>query len=257
MLKPVDYDRRQQAVYARGRAVGPEVLATWMTALAGHAPARRPLAVLDLGCGIGRFTPSLAETFGGPVYGVEPSAGMRGQAETSAPHPAVSYLEGRAEAIPLPDDSCDIVLMYLSFHHLRDRAAGAREIRRVLRPGGRLFLRSVFADRLPVTHAQGWHRFFPRAAEIEAQMFPTLQQAKDVFAAVGLEPVAFDTIERPFTASLAAHAEQLRHRAISTFEHMTEAEIAEGFARLDAAIAAETTPQPQIGKEDLLVLGVA
>ena len=36
---------------------------------------------------------------------------------------------------------------------------------------------------------------------------------------------------------------------------MTEEEIADGFRRLDAAVAAESEPQPVLGKEDLLVLG--
>ena len=44
-------------------------------------PSRRSLAVLDLGSGTGRFTPALAEAFGGPVYGVEPLHKMRAVAE--------------------------------------------------------------------------------------------------------------------------------------------------------------------------------
>src|SRR5437660_5249814 len=103
MLEPVDYDKHQSKVYAQGRALAPGVLAGWMSAFARHASLGRPLPVLDLGSGTGRFTPGLAETFGGPVYGVEPSHGMRQAALASAPHPAVTYLEGSADAIPLPD----------------------------------------------------------------------------------------------------------------------------------------------------------
>ncbi|HET6296948.1 MAG TPA: class I SAM-dependent methyltransferase, partial [Kribbella sp.] len=66
----VDYDERLHRVYAEGRRLTSAALGEWMGAFTGHAPTERPLAVLDLGCGIGRFTPALAETFGGPVYGV-------------------------------------------------------------------------------------------------------------------------------------------------------------------------------------------
>jgi ubiquinone/menaquinone biosynthesis C-methylase UbiE len=76
----IDYDGRQSTVYAKGRALSPEVIASWMAAFTRHAPTRRPLSVLDLGSGTGRFTPALADTFGGPVYGVEPSAGLRSAA---------------------------------------------------------------------------------------------------------------------------------------------------------------------------------
>jgi ubiquinone/menaquinone biosynthesis C-methylase UbiE len=95
-LRRIDYDEQQHAVYARGRALSPEVIAAWMTAFARHAGPRRPLTVLDLGSGTGRFTPALAQTFGGPVYGVEPSARMRAVAEESARHNNVTYLAGSA-----------------------------------------------------------------------------------------------------------------------------------------------------------------
>jgi SAM-dependent methyltransferase len=49
----------------------------------------------------------------------------------------IRYVEGRAEAIPAPDGVFDAVLASLSLMYVIDRAA-AREIARVLRPGGRL-----------------------------------------------------------------------------------------------------------------------
>src|SRR6266516_3883173 len=40
-VEKVDYDDRQHAVYAQGRAVSPAMIAAWMKVFAGHAPARR------------------------------------------------------------------------------------------------------------------------------------------------------------------------------------------------------------------------
>ena len=88
-LKRVDYDDGQHANYARGRQMPPEALARWMARFAEHLPERRPLTIVDLGSGIGRLTPALAETFGGPVYGVEPSARMREIAVATAAHPEI------------------------------------------------------------------------------------------------------------------------------------------------------------------------
>jgi ubiquinone/menaquinone biosynthesis C-methylase UbiE len=226
--------------------------AAWMTVFAGHAPARRPLAVLDLGSGTGRFTPALAHTFGGPVYGVEPSQRMRQVAQQSSAHPAVTYLAGRAERIPLAGDSCDVVLMYLVFHHVSDRAAAAADIARVLRPAGRVLIRSTFADRLPDLW---WHRFFPRAAEIEKEMFPAVGQVEEAFSAAGLRILALEPVPEHFADSMAESAARLRLRAISTFEYLTDEETAQGFAALDAAVAAGASAQPVDGVSDLLVLG--
>lgn len=252
-LKRVDYDENQHRCYAEGRRMPPEALARWMARFAEHLPNRRPLTLVDLGSGIGRFTPALAETFGGPVYGVEPSARMREVAVATAARPRVTYLAGEAASIPLDDHSADAILMFLSLHHVPDRAAGAAEIARVLKPGGRVLIRSPFSDRMT---GGWWQSFFPRALEIEKQMFPALAEVTDLFETVGLKPLALVEVVEVYAASQAEAAEKLRLRAISTFEHMTDAEIEEGFARLEAHVAAHPESGPaSTGQSDLLVLG--
>ena len=110
----MDYDGRQHTVYARARALPPETITQLTAAIAGHAPARRPLTVLDLGSGTGRVTPALADEFGGPACGVEPSSRMRAIAKAAAAHPAVTYLRGAAADIPLADAACDLALRGIS-----------------------------------------------------------------------------------------------------------------------------------------------
>ena len=66
------------------------------------------------------------------------AAKMREVAQSLSPHPRVSYVDGHAAAIPLPDASVDFLLMFLSFHHYPDKAAAVREIHRVVKPGGRV-----------------------------------------------------------------------------------------------------------------------
>src|SRR5262249_11789131 len=56
----------------------------------------------------------------------------------------VELAEGRAEAIPAPADSFDVVLASLSLMYVIDRAAAANEIARIMRPGGR-FVAAVWA----------------------------------------------------------------------------------------------------------------
>src|SRR5207342_966318 len=58
--------------------------------------------------------------------------------------PNVQVHEGRAEAIPAGPATFDVVLASLSLMYVIDRAAAAREIARVLRPGGR-FVAAVWA----------------------------------------------------------------------------------------------------------------
>jgi len=234
-LAQVDYDRVQHQVYAKARALPADAIRRYMDAFTPYLPERRPLVGIDLGSGTGRFTPTLAETFGGPVYGVEPADGMRRAAVAEASHPQVSYLAGRAEAVPLADATADFVLMFLSYHHVTDKPAAAREIARVLKPGGRLLLRSMFRERIP---DHWWRGYFPRSWDVERAMFPPEAETRDIFAAAGLPTVESVRMELPFEGDIAEAVARLKLRAVSTFEHLTEQELDEGFARLDADLAA-------------------
>ncbi len=65
MAGKVNYDDRQFAVYAKGRAMSPAMRDMWMTVFARHAPPQRPLPVVDLGCDLsttGRRRPRSAGT---------------------------------------------------------------------------------------------------------------------------------------------------------------------------------------------------
>jgi SAM-dependent methyltransferase len=99
--------------------------------------------VLDLGTGTGAVAIRVARLVGsaGLVTGVDISGEMLTIARSRADALGllnVVFQEGRAEAIPSDSTSCDVVLASLSLMYVIDRAAAAREIARVLRPGGRL-----------------------------------------------------------------------------------------------------------------------
>jgi ubiquinone/menaquinone biosynthesis C-methylase UbiE len=247
----VDFDDRLWRGYRKGRALPPQAMDAWMDAVERRAGRRRPLTVLDLGSGTGRFTPALADRFGGPVYGVEPADKMRGAALEFARHPAVTYLAGRAEQVPLPDASCDLAFLFFVIHHFSDRDAAARELARVVRPGGVVCVRTQFGDRL---RDVSWRRYFPRAREIEESTFPTYAETVDPFVRAGFEVAALDAVEFEIASSIAAHLERLRCRAVSTFELLSEDEIEAGFAAMERAAAEESPAEPVRETGDLLTL---
>ncbi|MFG1813034.1 class I SAM-dependent methyltransferase [Kribbella sp. NPDC049174] len=224
----------------------------WTAAIQAYLPEERPLTLLDLGSGTGRLTPGLAEEFGGPVYGVEPSDRMREIAEDAAAHPRVTYRPGSAEEIPLPDASVDGVLMFLSFHHFRDQLKALQEVRRVLKPEGAAFLRSQFADLMPDLF---WYDYFPSAREVDAAMYRTLDECKALAEAAGLRPAegpVWVSAEQPRTLR-EAH-DRLELRALSTFEHLPEAEIEQGFARLAVDVEQEPDKVMPVHPAAILVL---
>lgn len=242
----VDYDARLHTVYAAGRQMAPEAQRTWMTAFASHLPETRPLTWLDLGSGTGRLTPALADAFGGPVTGVEPSDRMREQAVA---HPAVTYAAGSAEHIPLPDASCDAALLFFVWHHVRDREAAVRELRRVVKPGGTLFVQTNFADRMPDTW---WFRVVPEWREADRSQFRTVAEVKADFTDAGWTFAASDEVRWRRSASLADDYERLKLRAVSMFERVSQETADAGFARIEEALPT-LDHGPQYETNDLLV----
>ncbi len=54
--------------------------------------------------------------------------------------PFIRFIEASAESIPLPDEYFDIIVASFSFHHFRDQDKGLEEMKRVLKPSGRLII---------------------------------------------------------------------------------------------------------------------
>jgi ubiquinone/menaquinone biosynthesis C-methylase UbiE len=95
--------------------------------------------VLDVGCGTGRLAHWIAERVGpgGAVTGIEPSAERVQLARSHGG--AVKFEVGQAEDLSAFEDaSFDAVCMSAVFHWVADKAKALAEVRRVLRPGGRL-----------------------------------------------------------------------------------------------------------------------
>lgn len=108
--------------YERGRT-------GWPAAVADGVEAEK---VLDLGAGTGKLARVLVERFP-RVIAVEPLAAMRTLGARVVPE--AKWLEGTAEAVPLPDASVDAAFAADAFHWF-DAVAAARELARVIRPGG-------------------------------------------------------------------------------------------------------------------------
>ena len=248
-MEKVDYDARMHAVYAAGRQMSPDALKTWMEAFARHLPETRPLVWLDLGSGTGRMTPSLASAFGGPAHGVEPSDKMRAQAVAYADHPAVTYTSGSAEHIPLPDASCDAALLFFVWHHVVNREDAVQELRRVVKPGGKLFVQANFSDRMPDTW---WFRVVPEWLKVDKARFRSEEEVKSDFTDAGWKLLSRDEVTWLRSANLAEDFVKLKLRPVSAFEQMSEEVVEAGFARIEAALPT-LDEGPQYETSELLV----
>jgi demethylmenaquinone methyltransferase/2-methoxy-6-polyprenyl-1,4-benzoquinol methylase len=123
-----------------GRDVG------WRRELVAAVRRREPLDVLDLATGSGDVAFALSRSLPAAVRitGADFCAPMLVEAErkkAAGAHCAnVHFQLGDALNLPFPDASFDAATIAFGLRNLADRARGLAEIRRVLRPGGRLFV---------------------------------------------------------------------------------------------------------------------
>ena len=124
---------RAAGAYVEGRPGYPAEIDSWLRETLGLCAGR---AALDLGAGTGKFTSRLLDT-GARVTAVEPVDAMLGRLVGALPE--VDARSGTAEEIPLGDETMDAVVCAQSFHWFASAGVLA-EIRRVLKPGGKLGL---------------------------------------------------------------------------------------------------------------------
>jgi ubiquinone/menaquinone biosynthesis C-methylase UbiE len=118
----------------------------WRPELVARTAAATPAggAVVELGAGTGSLTRLLRAGLPADVSvtAIDPDERALTIASRRAPDAGITWVHGRAEAVPLPDASQDAVVTALVVHHLPAPAkrAAISEARRVLRPGGLLLI---------------------------------------------------------------------------------------------------------------------
>lgn len=93
--------------------------------------------ILDLGCGTGISTRQLVGY--GTVVGCDPDPIMLKAARAHKTSKKIKYVVGKADRLAFKDESFDIVTAFAAFHWFNDKKS-MNEIRRVLKPGGFIFI---------------------------------------------------------------------------------------------------------------------
>ena len=178
-------------------------------------------AVLDVGCGTGLLTREMAALVGpaGRVAGVDASTDMLARArQRCADLPQVGFAEAGAEALPEAGASFDAAACVQVLLYVPDVAAALAEMRRVLKPGGRVVIVETdwrgtvlgcADDPLTRRVLAGWDAAVP-SPNLPVRLIPLLRELG--FAAVRVEPFPIVNTSRAGTISedmfvqLAEHA---------------------------------------------------
>ena len=177
-----------------------------------------PHSVLDVACGTGDLSLELNKNAEAQIIGTDFCRPMLDKAQSkSVDEPrAIPYIEGDALALPFDDNLFDAVTIAFGLRNLANVADGLAELRRILKPGGRLVVLEFSAPVVPgfgrlfnfyfshvlpriggaVSGSRGAYEYLPESVS----KFPNQQKLVALMERTGFETVKY----RNLTGGIAA-----------------------------------------------------
>ena len=226
----MDYDQSGIATtYDEARALTPARRQHWQRLLSAHVNRTAISLIVDLGCGTGRFSEMLAAAFGARVIGLDPSEKMIDQARRKSATSSVVFGRAAADELPLPDGCIDLVFMSQIYHHLPDRAAVARECRRVLQVGGYVCIRTGTRENEVVVP-----NFFPTVRTMLDADLPSGAEVRSNLLAAGFTLRHHEVVKEAVAPDWSSFVRKSALRADSFLARLSDLEFDQGMAALRA-----------------------
>jgi SAM-dependent methyltransferase len=239
----IAYDGVDAGAFARTRHLSDDGADEWRAAVERHGRPQAGQRWLDLGAGTGSWATMFERWFPGlHVVALEPSAAMRER----CPHRPLAA--GDSGAVPLGADTADAAWISTVVHHIPDLRTAARELRRVLRPGAPVLIRSAFAGR---PEGISLFRYFPEAVAV-LDTYPSIGDVEAAFGDAGFRLEAVTPVPQMTAPSLQDASDRLRRAAHTPLQLIGDDAYEKGRERLQAA--ARTGTGPVIDWLDLVVL---
>lgn len=227
------------ADYDKSRFLPDEIRKQAATLIWANANLLPGQPFVDAGVGTGRFAMPLSQ-LGSPVIGLDVSLNMLTRlrhnlaAEQGIPSAGIYLAQADLRHMPLGTHSCGAMLMVHVLHLISDWQQVLREARRVLEPGGKLFLAQEGGRRLP-TRAY----YFQLAQERQVLREPLGARAETVIAYLReqdaqIEEIDTSSISWRMHIPVSETLEMLRRRTWSHLWHVPDADHAEIMAATEA-----------------------
>jgi SAM-dependent methyltransferase len=210
--------------------------------------------LLDVGCGTGALVAAAIERLGVRGWGVDSSEQMLAKARERRVRGAAFKL-AQADDLPFRAGWFDALTMRLVVHTLGERRPGAlAEARRVLSPGGRLFIWSFAPEHFTSHHLVP---YLPDLPAIDLARFPAPELLVGELENAGFDDIRVMPFEQRSSVSRERAAEQLRARHLSTIHLLPRAQVAAAVERLESEAAAGEPPLATVLRWQLLVAHAA
>ena len=164
----------------------------------------QPIRVLDVGCGTGVFASKIRQALpNAQVWGIDLVRGMlsKGRDRWKRHADAICPIQADSERLPFGWGAFDVVTCANSFHHYPHQDKAVEEMRRVLKPGGRLMLIDGYRDR-----PWGWLIYDVCVAHVEGAVHhASARRFRELFTAAGFGDIT-QRVHRGFAPFLLSEA---------------------------------------------------
>ncbi|MGB3653078.1 MAG: class I SAM-dependent methyltransferase [Rivularia sp. (in: cyanobacteria)] len=200
---------------------------TKLLELLRYSPAS---TIVDIGAGTGSYALALAE-HGYDVLAVEPSTTMRSQAIA---HPAIKWIDGYVENLPLPNQAAEAAIIMLAFHHFQDYRQALCEVNRVVGNGQII----VFTYDPAMIYSFWLTKYFPSFIEdVESTFISMPELIDEIYSVTGNDVnVKHFLLPHDLSDSFAAvgwgrpelYLDRSIHNSISSFAKIDSNEVDKG-----------------------------
>jgi demethylmenaquinone methyltransferase/2-methoxy-6-polyprenyl-1,4-benzoquinol methylase len=175
--------------------------------LAAETAVRKGDRVLDAACGTGDLAIADVKAGAGRVTGLDFSEGMleRARKKTARRKDVLDWVQGDMLKLPFADETFDAATVGFGVRNVEDLELGLRELRRVLRPGGRLAILEITQPRgaLRPFYSLWFDRIVPLLGKVlpggdaytylpaSVKRFPTAERLADMLREAGFSEVRF------------------------------------------------------------------
>jgi len=206
--------------------VRPMPAGPWLSKIIEYGKIDANCAVLDVGCGTGRFPLGVSTAKNSMVCALEPSNEMLKQAVVKDKSRNILWVRGDGQKLPFRNNSFNCIYMTLVIHHIENREMALREIYRALKKGGNCVIMTNSHTRMK-KHVL---RDFPGVTAIDLKRFPSVPSLKKTMINIGFNNVHFHVVKHDEECiPVDEYLERVRNKYISTLTLLSEKEFKKGF----------------------------